>query len=150
MTGDVVAIDSGGSAAGSFAADEDFSGGAEANFANTIDTSAVSNPAPAAVYQTERYGISTYTIPGLTSGKSYVVRLHFAEIYWKQAGQRIFNVSINGTTVLSNFDIIATAGAANKAIVETYAATANSSGQIVIALTNGPADQAKISGIEVQ
>ncbi len=148
--GDVVAINSGGSASGSFAADEDASGGGAATYANTIDTSAVANPAPVAVYQTERYGVATYTIPGLTSGKNYIVRLHFAEIYWTQAGQRIFNVSINGTAVLSNFDIIATAGAANKAIVETFAATANSSGQIVIALTNGSADQGKISGIEVQ
>jgi hypothetical protein len=102
------------------------------------------------VYQTERYGVATYTIPGLTAGNNYTVCLHFAEIYWRQVGQRIFNVSINGTPVLSNFDILATAGAANKALVEPFTATANSSGQIVISLTNGSADQPKISGTEVQ
>lgn len=53
----------------------------------------------------------TYTIPGLTPGVTYAVRLHFAELTWTAAGQRVFNVAINGTTVLSDFDIFATAGA---------------------------------------
>ena len=33
------------------------------------------------------------------------MRLHFAEFYWTGAGQRIFNVSLNGSPVLSNYDI---------------------------------------------
>lgn len=142
-------INSGGSTSGTYIADTDVSGGGTASFSQTIDTSGVTNPAPQAVYQTERYGTFTYTIPGLTSGNSYTVRLHFAEDYWSSTGQRVFNVAINGTTVLSNFDIIAAAGAANKAIAETFTATANSSGQIVIAFTNGTADKPKLSGIEV-
>ena len=52
----------------------------------------------------------------------YTVRLHFAEIYWTAAGQRRFNVAINGTQVLTNFDIFATAGA-NKALVRDFSAT---------------------------
>jgi hypothetical protein len=51
--------------------------------------------------------------------------------------------------VLSNFDIYATAGK-NKALVEQFTATANSSGQIVIAYTNGTKDQPKSSGIEIR
>jgi hypothetical protein len=38
------------------------------------------------------------------------VKLHFAEIYNTGAGQRVFNVVVNGQTVLSNFDVFAAAG----------------------------------------
>jgi hypothetical protein len=132
-----------------FATDADFSGGSTINHANTIDLSSVSNPAPMAVYQSARIGGFTYTIPGLTAGSSHTIRLHFAETYWSSAGSRIFSVSINGRQVLSNFDIFATAGAKNKAVVEQFAATANATGQIVIKFTPSK-DNALISGIEVQ
>jgi hypothetical protein len=154
---EIVAINSGGPAESdsgggdaSFVADEDVTGGGTAVTANTITTAGVTNAAPQAVYQSERNGVFTYTIPGLTLGTSYTVLLHFAEFYWTKAGQRVFNVSINGTTVLSNFDIVATAGAANEALVEQFTATANSSGQIVISYTNGTADQPKSSGLEIR
>ncbi len=58
-------------------------------------------------------------------------------------------MAINGTTVLTNFDIYATAGAKLTAVVEQYTATANSSGDIVVAFTNGANDQPMINGIEV-
>ena len=54
----------------------------------------MADPAPQAVYQSNRYGNFTYTIPGLTAGGSYTVRLHFAESYWTAAGKRTFNVLI--------------------------------------------------------
>jgi hypothetical protein len=153
---DIVAINSGGPAVSnsgggdaSFVADEDVSGGGTAVTANTITTAGVTNAAPQAVYQSERAGVFTYTIPGLTAGTQYTVLLHFAEFYWTAAGKRVFNVAINATPVLTNFDIYATVGA-NKALVEQFTATANSSGQIVIAYTNGTADQPKSSGIEIR
>ena len=100
-----------------------------------------------AVYQHGRAGIFTYTIPGLTAGTQYTVLLHFAETYFTAAGDRVFNVAINGTTVLSNFDIYATVGV-NAALVEQFTATANSSGQIVIAFTKGP--QTSLSSLELR
>ena len=103
--------------------------------------------APQAVYQSNRYGNFTYTIPGLTAGSAYTVRLHFAEEYWTAAGQRVFNVSINGTQVLTNFDILATAGAEYKAVVEQFSGTASSSGTITIQFTS-VTDQAQVNGIE--
>jgi hypothetical protein len=51
------------------------------------------------------------------------VRLHFAESAWTALGQRLFDVSINGTTVLSNLDIYATAGGQFKAVIEELTAT---------------------------
>jgi predicted GNAT family acetyltransferase len=143
-----VQINSGGPAVSPFAADTDFTGGATACSTNAINTSGVSNPAPQAVYQCNRYGNFSYSIPGLTAGKTYTVRLHFAETYWTAAGQRTFNVSINGQQVLSNFDIVASAGAANKATVQQFSATADSSGKITIQFTTVK-DNAQVNGIEI-
>jgi fibronectin type 3 domain-containing protein len=135
----------------SFVADEDYVGGGDNQVvtANITLTQPGANAAPMAVYQHARAGISTYTIPGLTAGSSHTVLLHFAETYFTAAGQRVFNVAINGTSVLSNFDIFANVGK-NAAMLEQFTATANSSGQIVIAFTNGTADQPVVSGIEIR
>ena len=151
--GTEVAIDSGGPAAAPFVADTDVSGGNTATFGAAVDTSAVTNPAPQTVYRTERYGNFTYTIPNLTPGGSYLARLHFAENYWGAVtgggvGSRVFNVSINGTQVLSRFDVFAAAGGANKAIVRQFPATASGTGTITLQYTT-IADNAKSSGIEI-
>ena len=148
-TTQVLAINAGGGAASPFVADTDVSGGSTYSAGTAIDTSAVTNPAPQAVYQTERWGNFIYTLPGLMPGASYTLRLHFAEIVYGSPGQRQFNVLVNGTQVLTNFDIVAAAGGANKAIIKSFAATANSSGQIVVQFANGAVDNAKVDGLEV-
>jgi malectin (di-glucose binding ER protein)/fibronectin type III domain protein len=146
-----VSVNSGGGAAGTFVADTNFSGGTAASTTAAIDTSLISAPAPPqAVYQTERFGASTYTFGGFTPGSSHTVALHFAEFFFSAVGQRRFNVLINGTQVLTNFDIIANTGAKNKAIQENFSTVANASGQIVIQFTVGAADLPKISGLVIQ
>jgi Malectin domain len=146
----VTAINAGGSATGNFATDKDYNTGNEYSDTSTsINTSGVSNPAPQAVYQTCRWNSSfTYTIPGLTAGTSYIVYLDWAELSFQAAGQREFNVAINGSTVLTNFDVYATAGY-KTAVRKQYTVTANSSGLIVLSFTQGAADNPFISGIEV-
>lgn len=131
-----------------YAADTLFSGGGTYSNSNPIDTTAVINPAPTAVYQSERHGNFTYTFPDLNAGGSYQVRLHFAEIFHNAVGIRVFNVSINGTQVLTNYDVYAAAGAKNKAIIEEFAVTANAGGQIVVQYTS-VTDNALVSGIEI-
>jgi hypothetical protein len=143
-----VQINAGGPAVTPFVADIDSSGGSTASVTNAIDTSAVTNPAPQAVYQSNRYGNLTYTIPGLTASGSYTVRLHFAEEFWTAAGKRVFNVKINGTQVLTNFDIFATTGGEFKAIVEQFSATASSSGSIAVQFIT-VTDNAQINGLEI-
>ena len=51
------------SAASPFTADQYGSGGTQRTVTNTITISGITNPAPQAVYQSERYGNSTYTLP---------------------------------------------------------------------------------------
>jgi Malectin domain len=151
-----VEINAGGPAVSPFTADADFSGGRTINHANTIDLTHATNPAPMAVYQTSRIATTTtngvttftYTFTGFGAATPHQVRLHFAETFWTAPGKRTFNVAINGTTVLSRFDIFATAGAANRANIQQFSATADSSGSIVITFTS-VIDNALISGIEI-
>ncbi len=146
-----VDINVGGGAEPPFVADEDSNTGGSASTTKPITLPAgLLNPAPMAVYQTNRAGRLLYTIPGFTPGSVHTVRLHFAEIYFSKPGQRVFNISINGVVVLKNYDIIAHAGAAFTADIQQFAVTANSSGQIVIQLTDGTVDQPELSGIEIQ
>jgi hypothetical protein len=158
-TGDFIAIAAGGPAESdanggdaNFVADEDFSGGGDnTHTTKTINlTQPGSNAAPMAVYQYGRTGVTTYTIPGMVAGSTHSVLLHFSENYYSAAAKREFNVAINNTTVLTNFDIYKTAGGEYTAVVETFSATANSSGQIVIAFTKGADDQPLIDGIEIR
>jgi len=124
-----------------WSADMDFTGGYSASTTHTI-----ANTTDPTLYQTERYGNSTYQFsvpPG-----NYTVILKFAEIYWTAAGKRIFNASINGTQVLSNFDIVAAAGAAFTAIDKSFPVTVTAN-SITIQFTTGSADLPKISAIEI-
>src|SRR5882724_10790804 len=134
---------------GAFVADTNVVGGTIASPSGaTINTSGVTNPAPQAVYQHERFGAMTYTFGGLTPGVAYKVRLHWAEIFFSAANSRKFNVAINGTQVLTNFDIFAASGGMNIAIIREYTVTPVGS-QIVIAYSVGTADQPKIDGTEI-
>ncbi len=54
---------------------------------------------------------------------AYRVRLHFAELNKTAANTRTFDVRLESTTVLSNFDIWAQAGGIDKAIVRQFPAT---------------------------
>jgi hypothetical protein len=144
-----VQINCGGPAVAPFIADADFAGGGTISHTNAINLSGVTNPAPMAVYQTARTGNFSYTLSGFTPGSSHTVRLHFAETYFKTTGSRTFNVSINGVTVLTNFDILATAGAMNKAVIEQFTEPASSSGNYVVTFTSA-INQSLLSGIEIQ
>jgi hypothetical protein len=145
----VTAISAGGPAVGSFVADTDFSGGSVSGGTTAaINMSGITNPPRQSVMQHGRYGNMAYTIPGLSAGATYTVRLDFVEYYWTAPGQRVFNVAINGTQVLSNFDIFAAAGGKDIAIARSFTAMASSSGTITITFTS-LVDNAMINGIEI-
>ncbi len=121
----------------------------------------ITNAQPAAsdqtLYQYERFGNSfSYTFPKLPMG-FYQVTLKFAEIFYTNPqdnkGVRVFNVSINGSQVLTNFDIVANAGAADTADDQTFPdIVPDKSGQIVIQFTGtniGKDTNAKISAVAI-
>jgi N-acetylneuraminic acid mutarotase len=62
------------------------------------------------LYINERSGAFRYDVP-IANG-NYVVRLHFAELFFSAPGVRRFSVAIGGTRVLSSFDIYGQAGKA--------------------------------------
>ena len=144
-------IDSGSSSAvDSFHADADFFGGEFSNGTTaTINTSKALDPAPMAVYQTARVGTSfSYSIPGVTASAAYTVRLHFAEFYHTAAGQRTFNVAINGLRVLTAYDIYAAAGGENIANVQQFSANASEAGLLKVSL-DAIKGNALLCGIEI-
>jgi trimeric autotransporter adhesin len=144
-----IAINAGGYAVEQFATDT-FSAGGFTNFHNVmIDTSAVSHPAPQGVYETEHWGASDWAVPNLNPTTRYILRLHFAENTFSAAGKRLFNVVVNGERVLTDYDIFATAGAMNKAVVENFIVKPDENGIVAIQFVPGSADQPTVGGIEL-
>jgi len=141
-----IAINVGGDTTGSFVADAYFSGGT--TYSNTATVTAPSD-VPAAIFNSERYGPFTYTLTGYAPGSAWNVTLYFAETYLTAAGQRAFNVSINGAQVLTAFDIYTAAGGANIGVAKTLAATADGSGQITIGFATGGVENPKVNAISI-
>ena len=127
-------------------ADTNYTGGT----ANTIG-GAISGTADATLYDSQRYGASFNYIFNVPAG-SYQVTLKFAETYSGDfgVGDRLFNVSINGTQVLSNLDIFAKVGA-NAALDEIFNNIAPSGGAITIQFTGAtsPDPIAVIEAIQI-
>ena len=109
------------------------------------------------LYQSERWGPTfSYTFNNLPFGY-YSLTLKFAEITYTDnqtnKGVRIFDVSVNGEQVLTNFDIVADVGGADIADDYTFSGIVpNAAGQIVVQFTgttNGIDHNAKISAAEL-
>jgi cell division septation protein DedD len=123
-----------------WSADMDFVGGS--TFSTTHSITGTSDPT---LYQTVRYAPTlTYNIPVVND--TYTVTLHFAEIYFDGPGQRVFNVSIEGQTVLQNFDIWAVAGQF-AAVQRTFVVTVTDGVLNIVATASF--NNAKFSAIQV-
>jgi hypothetical protein len=124
-----------------WSADTGFSGGLTWSVTKAIGDT---NSQP--LYQTCRYGNFSYsfTVPNGT----YMVNLKFAEVSLYGPGQRLFNASINGATVLSNFDIFASAGGADIALDRSFTVNVTG-GRIAIQFTSGSANLPLVSAIEI-
>jgi hypothetical protein len=120
--------------------DRYYSGGQQAS-----TDSSIANTSADPLYQNERYGNFTYEFP--EPNGTYNVTLKFAEIYWTAEGNRVFNVRLEGQQVLSNFDIFAEAGGANRAIDKVFQATV-SDGSLSLQFQT-VVDNAKIGSIEI-
>ena len=153
-----VNIDAGGAGDATFQPDEYYSGGLTADnqgqAGNPNWPGGVAHPIPVSDWNTYRYLDNTYQIPSLTPGAAYQVRLYFLDWYFTQVGQRVFNVAVNGTPVLSDFDIVKAAGdlgadGTHQGIEEDFTATADATGAISIAFTRGSANQTMVNAISV-
>jgi len=100
-----------------------------------------------ALYQTERYGKNfSYSLP--VAPGEYIVKLHFAEIYFTTPGSRVFNVDVeNGQGRLVDFDIVAEAGP-NVAATKSFSGIWVTDGTLDIRFAK-TIDKAKISAVEV-
>jgi hypothetical protein len=152
----VVRVNCGGAeykdkAGNTWAADQDFTAGKwGAVDGSTSDRTGqgvkgTDNPT---IYETERYSMESYkfTVPAGT----YTVTLHFAETYdgIGAAGDRVFDVSINGKAVLTGFDPFKEGNGANKAVVKTFKDIQPANGLITIGFTP-KVENPEINGIEI-
>ncbi len=110
------------------AADLAAAGGQPADFPTSTILGAGAN---ARVYQTCRLGNLAYRLD-MPDG-TYNVTLMFAELQYDAPGKRVFNVKINGKTVLDKLDIFAAAGK-DRALDRTFRAIAVKGGKLAIDL----------------
>ena len=107
----------------------------------------VGNTTFAQLYRSQRWFYSSFQYQFTVPNGTHTVRLKFAETQFSGAGQRLFNVSINGQAALTNFDIAAQAGGPNLAVDVTIPAMVMT-GQIIIQITPVRSN-AVINGIEI-
>ena len=134
-----------------FSADTYFSGGK--TYVNTAAT-------VAPLYQSERSAnppaTFNYSIP--VANGSYLVNLHFAEIYFGATaggngavGQRVFDVTLEGGLVLDNFDIYAEVGAETATVKSFEVTVADGMMDLVFDARPevGGVNQPKVSALEI-
>jgi hypothetical protein len=89
----------------------------------STSTAQIEGTADPGLYQTDRVGHFSYSIP-VAEGSRYTVRLHFVEPWFTQSdrgiGSRVFDVYCNGTTLLKDFDILKEAGGGKRAVVRVF------------------------------
>jgi hypothetical protein len=98
----------------------------------------IKNTANSDLFNSQRFGYFNYSIP-VATGSKYSATLYFAETYFGAenpgatgAGSRVFDVYLNGATLLHNFDILKEAGGANRALTQTFRnLIPNSSGKLI-------------------
>jgi len=98
------------------------------------------------LYLSNRYGTTfSYAFP--VQDGNYKVVLHFADIYWRSAEKRIFNVDIENYRVLDKFDINAETGSYRTALTKEFE-TQVKDGALDILFTS-VVDHALISAIDI-
>ena len=137
------------SAGNTWAADTQYLGGY--SYAATT-AFPISGTSDAGLYQTERYGdlynqnSFSYSFP--VPAGFYQLTLKFVETDFSSAGKRMFNVGVNGMSVLSNFDLYADGGA-NKADDKVFDFISPIGGKITVQFTAGSADSPKVNALQV-
>ncbi|HEU5430607.1 MAG TPA: malectin domain-containing carbohydrate-binding protein, partial [Thermomicrobiales bacterium] len=140
----------------SWAHDEYYQGGTFQRVVGNLDIAGTDNDR---IYMTQRIGVDRgspgafiYDIPVPKDGR-YLVRLYFAELIWGAspdhpdgAGERIFNVSAEGETKLSDYDIFSEVGPLTAAVKQFTVDVHD--GSLTLRFW-GTKDQPVVSAIEV-
>ncbi|CAH0999302.1 hypothetical protein LEM8419_00600 [Neolewinella maritima] len=134
-----------------FSADQQFAGG------KVYTNGGASVPD---MYKSERSAAAPFTfgynVP-VPNGE-YTIRLHFAEIFFGAsanapgaAGQRVFDVSLEGQLVLDNFDIFAEVGSQTPTVREYQVTITDNVVNVFLdaSAAAGGTNQPKISGLEI-
>lgn len=141
----VVLINGGSNSLGKWVAGDAFlKNGSIQNYSSgsgIVDTSGLTNPAPASLYNSQFYGSETagdhLLINMPVFDGSYTVRLHFSEPFYSTPNNRNFDIAINGNTKRLNYEISTAAGGINKAVVEEFSGIVASGGTgVTVDLTN--------------
>lgn len=114
--------------------------------ATTGRTRDIANTAYPDIYHRVRYNATWYYDIPVPEPAKYDVRLHFAEL-WRNPGQRVFNVDLEGERVLENLDVAAEVGK-ETALVKTFEGVEVIDGELSIDFTS-VSDRAMISAIEI-
>ncbi len=115
-------------------------------------TGIVSGTPDPEIYSWERYGNFSYAIP--VAQGTYTVSLHFAESFFGShgpgdngAGMRIFDVFLNGTALLRNFDMFAEAGFRHSLVKTFHGVQPNPQGKLLFSFVPSR-NYASLSAIE--
>jgi hypothetical protein len=148
---DEVHLNCGGFTRDGFKGDPGYLEGSPGFTTNPVEVPNTPGAAPEAIYQTVRWGALSYPfqLKG-KPGQTYTVRLHFAELNEKEPAKRVFNVSINGKTVLTDFDIFQESGGRYKAMVKQFTGIVpEEGGKITIGIDKGKVGTPQVNGIEI-
>jgi len=80
--------------------------------------------------------------------RAYTVRLHFAEVEGVAPGERVFDVKLQGDTVLEEFDIVKEADGPNRALVKEFPGIV-AAAELALELVRVDGKAPAISGLEL-
>jgi hypothetical protein len=115
----------------------------------TSTTANVPSSTPDAVYDCERYGNSTWEF-SVDSNQEVEVRLYLGNQFsgTSEPGQRDYNVSIEGTQVLSNYDPVADVGH-QTGTMKSFTVTDDGDGNVTVTFDQGTVENPQVNAIEI-
>ena len=134
-------------------ADTAYTGGGVYTFSSPLNGTAyyyISGTSERALYTTVRYSTDAFSYNLPASPGAYILRLHFMEGDNGPApGKRTFNVLVNGSPALTNFDVYTQSGGQDAALVKQFPVTVPSGGSGVTVSFQTVTYGAMISAIEL-
>jgi hypothetical protein len=126
-----------------------FSGAPSWSYTAYDVSSSIANTSDPGLYQNQFFGGTgvAQTWFGLAPGNA-TVQLYFAETYWTATNSRLFDVALNGNTVLTNFDIFQQAGGIDMALIKTFTVNA-SDGTVSLSFPTVEKDNATIAALKI-